>query len=91
MSRIIVILLSLPIMCLGADTPKDSTTSAVALDGAEPWQTATSIDSFQFPWWTTGAREGTTARLLWDDEYLYVAFVATDAHISFRRIWPEVA
>ena len=52
------------------------------LDGAEPWQTATAIDSFQFPWWTTGAREGTTARLLWDEKYLYVAFVATDAYIS---------
>ena len=52
------------------------------LDPAEPWSTATRIDSFQFPWWTTGAREGTTARLLWDEKYLYVAFVATDAYIS---------
>ena len=29
-----------------------------------------------------GAHHPTTARVLWDDEYLYVAFVATDAHIS---------
>ncbi|MBT3344497.1 MAG: carbohydrate-binding family 9-like protein [Gemmatimonadetes bacterium] len=80
-----------------AETPAVSTTdlphyvieraaTSITIDGvldpAEPWSTATRIDSFQFPWWTSGTRETTTTRLLWDEEYLYVAFVATDAHIS---------
>ena len=52
------------------------------LDAAEPWSAATTIDSFQFPWWTAGAREATTARMLWDEAFLYVAFEAQDAHIS---------
>lgn len=52
------------------------------LDPSEPWSAATTIDSFQFPWWKQGAREATTARMLWDDAYLYVAFEAMDAHIS---------
>ena len=32
-----------------------------------------------------GKKEQTVAKMLWDDEYLYVAFLCQDAHISAER------
>jgi hypothetical protein len=58
---------------------------AITVDGRldEPsWAAATQIDSFSFPWWTEGERERTEARMLWDDEVLYVSFRAFDSHVS---------
>lgn len=58
---------------------------AITVDGRldEPsWAAATQIDSFSFPWWTEGERERTEARMLWDDEALYVSFRAFDSHVS---------
>lgn len=46
------------------------------------WHAASMIDRFEFPWWTSGDRERTEARLLWDDEALYVSFRAFDRHVS---------
>lgn len=46
------------------------------------WQSAPPVGDFVFPWWTEGEKEPTVARLLWDDENLYVCFVAYDKHIS---------
>ncbi len=57
----------------------------VTVDGRldEPsWAAATQIDSFSFPWWTEGERKRTEARMLWDDEVLYVSFRAFDSHVS---------
>jgi hypothetical protein len=57
----------------------------ITLDGvlAEPsWMAAVTVGEFQFPWWTEGDREPTEARLLWDDDNLYISFVAQDKHIS---------
>jgi hypothetical protein len=57
----------------------------LVLDGRldEPsWGAAPLIDQFLFPWWTAGEKERTEARLLWDEEKLYVAFAAFDPHIS---------
>lgn len=57
----------------------------LTIDGIldEPsWQAAPAVRGFLFPWWEAGAKEPTEARLLWDNENLYVAFVAHDRHIS---------
>lgn len=57
----------------------------IAVDGHldEPsWAAAPTVGRFRFPWWKSGEREPTEARLLWDEERLYVAFVATDTHVS---------
>mgnify|MGYP002640353087 CR=1 FL=1 len=57
----------------------------ITVDGRldEPsWQAAPVIDAFAFPWWSSGEREPTRARLLWDDRALYVSFQATDRHVS---------
>ena len=35
-----------------------------------------------FPWYEAGKKEQTVAKLLWDDEHLYAAFICEDAHIS---------
>lgn len=45
------------------------------------WKSAKAVDPFVFPW-EVGKNEGTRARLLWDDQYLYVSFVCDDSNIS---------
>jgi cytochrome c oxidase cbb3-type subunit III len=46
------------------------------------WQRAPSVGDFHFPWFKEGAREQTIAKLLWDDENLYVSWYVNDRHIS---------
>ncbi|MFH1737640.1 MAG: carbohydrate-binding family 9-like protein [bacterium] len=46
------------------------------------WLAAKAVREFLFPWWEKGDKEPTEARLLWDDQNLYVCFVAHDRHIS---------
>ena len=61
------------------------TAGPITIDGAiiEPsWQATAAVGDFQFPWWKTGEKEQTEARLLWDDVNLYISFVADDKHIS---------
>ena len=56
----------------------------VTIDGRldEPaWVGAPDFGAFVFPWWKEGKKEQTVAKMLWDDEYLYVAYVCEDAHI----------
>jgi Carbohydrate family 9 binding domain-like len=59
--------------------------SAIVIDGRlddTAWKTAATI-TFQFPWEKqTGAKQKTTARLLWDDNYLYVGYDCEDADIT---------
>ncbi len=45
------------------------------------WQTASSVGDFVFPWWKSGEKEQTVAKLLWDDQFLYVFYRCQDAHI----------
>jgi hypothetical protein len=57
----------------------------ITIDGVidEPsWGAAAAVGDFHFPWWTEGDKEQTAARLLWDDQNLYISFVAADKHIS---------
>ena len=59
--------------------------SPIAIDGKldEPaWRNAPSIGDFTFLWVKDGEREQTVAKLLWDDENLYVSWRAHDKHIS---------
>jgi hypothetical protein len=51
------------------------------LDEAD-WQAASSVGDFSFPWFKQGTKEQTVAKLLWDDENLYVSWYAHDNHIS---------
>ena len=45
------------------------------------WSSAPAIE-FVFPWeFQTGAKQKTTAKLLWDDNYLYVSYDCVDADI----------
>jgi hypothetical protein len=46
------------------------------------WKRADSV-TFQFPWnEQTGAKQKTTARLLWDDQFLYISYECEDADIT---------
>lgn len=56
----------------------------IRIDGRldEPaWVAAPDVGPFQFPWWQSGKKEQTVAKLLYDDEHLYVAYICEDAHI----------
>jgi len=60
----------------------------VQIDGqlTEPaWFAAPAIDHFEFTWHKSGAREQSVAKLLYDDEFLYVGHVCQDAHITARH------
>jgi hypothetical protein len=49
------------------------------------WAAAPTVGDFVFTWWKEGRKEQTRARLLWDDEYLYVGVICDDAHITARH------
>lgn len=59
-------------------------TSRIVIDGKpdeKAWESASPME-FIFPWDAqTGAKQKTTARLLWDDDNLYVAYDCEDADI----------
>ncbi len=58
--------------------------SVVTIDGKldEAAWSAAGVIEFQFPWsQQTGAKQKTTARLLWNDEYLFVGYQCEDSDI----------
>jgi hypothetical protein len=60
------------------------TTGKIAIDGIlddADWASAKSVGAFAFPWWKAGDKEQTEAKLLWDDNFLYLSFRCDDAHI----------
>lgn len=62
----------------------------IIIDGQveeEAWAAATKLDNFAFTWWKDGdpPQQTTEARLLWDDQYLYLAFTCKDANILAKR------
>ena len=46
------------------------------------WRQAPAVSDFHFNWWKQGEKEPTVAKLLWDDDNLYVGFYCRDKHIS---------
>ena len=61
------------------------TAGPIEIDGnlnEADWFAAESVGAFVFPWYEEGEKEGTVAKMLWDDEHLYVAFLCWDEHIS---------
>ena len=59
-------------------------TGKIVLDGRldDPdWAAARPAGAFLFPWWTAGDKEQTEAKMLWDDNFLYIAYRCDDAHI----------
>ncbi|HUQ91513.1 MAG TPA: carbohydrate-binding family 9-like protein [Bryobacteraceae bacterium] len=46
------------------------------------WRQAPAVGDFHFNWWKDGAKEQTAAKLLWDDQNLYVGFYCHDKNIS---------
>ena len=56
----------------------------IVIDGRldEPaWVAAPDVGAFVFPWYASGKKEQTVAKMLWDDAHLYVAYICEDAHI----------
>ncbi len=49
------------------------------------WKHAPSVGNFHFPWWQSGPKEQTLAKMLWDDKNLYVAYHCQDTHISAEQ------
>ena len=60
-------------------------TSPITIDGKldeGAWKAAPSVGDFDFPWFKEGGKEQTVAKILWDDENLYVSWYAQDRNIS---------
>lgn len=60
-------------------------TSPITIDGKldeGAWKAAPSVGDFDFPWFKEGSKEQTVAKILWDDENLYVSWYAQDRNIS---------
>lgn len=51
----------------------------------QAWAAAPAAGDFVFTWYQSGRKEQTRAKLLWDDECLYLAAVCDDAHITARH------
>lgn len=49
------------------------------------WHAAPDFGPFQFTWFKEGEREQTVAKMLWDDENVYVAHVCQDSWITARH------
>jgi hypothetical protein len=59
--------------------------SPIRIDGKlneAAWRDAVPVGDFHFNWWKEGEKEPTIAKLLWDDENLYVSWYCRDQHIS---------
>ncbi|MBL8237910.1 MAG: c-type cytochrome [Bryobacterales bacterium] len=75
-------LLSLPVL---AQYTIQRATSPIVIDAVldeAAWRDAPSMGDFAFNWYKAGDKEQTVAKLLWDDEFLYVSWYARDKHIS---------
>src|SRR5262245_57063078 len=46
------------------------------------WFAALPIGDFSCPWFKSCLREQSIAKLVWDDEYFYLASICQDAHIA---------
>ena len=86
-----VIILSILIAStVGADIPRYRVmraTGKIIIDGIldDPdWAAARSVGDFVFPWWASGEKEQTEVKMLWDDNFLYVAFSCKD-----KNIWAD--
>ncbi len=86
----VIILLVMPAPDAGADLPEYTvlrTAGKITLDGIldeEDWMAAPSFSPFQFPWWTAGEKEQTEVKMLWDDNFLYLAYKCDD-----KNIWAD--
>lgn len=61
--------------------------SSITIDGKldeDMWKSAPEVGEFQFPWWKNGKKERTVAKMLWDDQYLYIAHICEDSWITAR-------
>ncbi len=60
----------------------------MVMDGIlnEPaWKQALPVGDFQFPWFESGEKEATVAKVVWDAERIYFAFECDDKYISAER------
>lgn len=84
---LLTVTIGLPINVHAQDQPEYTIYRAgttIAVDGQldEPaWTGAPDVGAFVFPWYESGKKEQTVAKLLWDDTYLYVAFICEDGYI----------
>ena len=84
LSLLAIPLLLFPLTCL-AQYSIQRASSPITIDAKldEPaWRDARSMGDFTFNWHQSGEKEQTVAKMLWDDENLYVSWYVRDKHIS---------
>lgn len=63
-------------------------TGKIVIDGLieeEDWKAALPFGDFKFPWYTSGEKEQTEAKMLWDDEFLYLYYKCRDKNVSVSK------
>jgi len=82
-----IVTISCPVFTAYAEIPEYTvmrTTEKIVIDGIlddGDWAAATPVGEFSFPWLTDGEPEQTVVKMLWDDTFLYVAYMCADKHI----------
>jgi len=82
--RWLLVALSVP-LSFADDYRIQRATSPIVIDAKlddAAWREASPTSAFLFNWHTSGDKEPTEAKLLWDDNNLYVSWRSTDRHIS---------
>src|SRR4030095_13223042 len=62
--------------------------STITIDGKldeAAWSASPAVGAFHFPWWTSGKKDQTIAKILWDERNLYVAHISEDEFITARH------
>lgn len=87
-TTLLLILLLSPAFSSGQELSKydvQRAGSPIDVDGKldEPaWKQAKPVGDFHFNWWTGGEKEQTVAKILWDDDNLYVGYYCLDQHVA---------
>ena len=89
MRYVLTLLSCLPLLYAQPPVPRyevKRAPAAIVIDGKlddKAWEAASPAVALQFLWENqTGAKQKTAARLLWDDQYLYVSYDCEDADIT---------
>jgi len=84
--RVLPLLISLSVLAQEKPLPRyevKRAASRITVDGRldeAAWRGAAVVE-FVFPWEQAGAKQKTTARVLWDDTYLYAGYACDDADV----------
>ncbi|MBL8213791.1 MAG: carbohydrate-binding family 9-like protein [Bryobacterales bacterium] len=82
---LLAVLLPVSALAQGVEHKIPRAKSAIRIDAKldeKAWRNAKPVSDFIFNWYESGEKEQTEAKLVWDDQNLYVSWRCKDRHIS---------